>query len=129
MQFSVLAYKYAKLLSRTQYVHTGAALGAMSDDLVIERRGPVLTVAINRPTSANAFTLDLLSRLWSTWDAFERDPHLRVAILTGSERVFCAGRDLRELRAADDADGLVALRPPSAPATWLPRLLPSTTKL
>jgi enoyl-CoA hydratase/carnithine racemase len=97
-------------------------------DLVVERDGPVLIVTIDRPRRGNSFTLDLLSRLWDTWDAFERDGDLRVAVLTGSGRIFCAGRDLDELRAADDGEGLVALRPASAPAEWLPRLLPATRK-
>jgi enoyl-CoA hydratase/carnithine racemase len=53
---------------------------------------------LNRPEARNALGKDIRAGLFAAWDRFERDPKLRVAILTGSgEKAFCAGGDLKEM--------------------------------
>lgn len=57
--------------------------------------GHVLTVTLNRPERRNALHADANHELGEIFDAFERDPVLRVAILTGAgDKAFCAGADL-----------------------------------
>jgi enoyl-CoA hydratase/carnithine racemase len=53
---------------------------------------------LNRPETRNALGRDIRAGLFAAWDRFEREPALRVAILTGSgDKAFCAGGDLKEM--------------------------------
>ena len=57
----------------------------------------ILTVTINRPEARNALNTDANFELGRIFDAFEADPDLHVAILTGAgDKAFCAGADLRQ---------------------------------
>jgi len=61
-----------------------------------ERTGHVLTVTLNRPKLLNALHPPAHVELAEIFDAFEADPELWVAIITGAgERGFCAGNDLK----------------------------------
>jgi crotonobetainyl-CoA hydratase len=67
----------------------------MSSPLIVERRGKVLEVTINRP-KANAIDAPTSRIMGETFARFRDDPELRVAILTGSgEKFFCPGWDLK----------------------------------
>ena len=64
---------------------------------VIERSAPVPGVAqltLNRPDKLNAMTTELVQSLHEHLDAIAVDPEVRVVILTGAGRGFCAGLDL-----------------------------------
>ncbi len=73
----------------------------MSEDvLLVEHAGDGLAiVTLNRPQNMNALSLALRGRLAETFVALEDDPAVRVVILTGAGRAFCAGLDLKELGA------------------------------
>lgn len=73
---------------------TGAAAG---QTVVSERRGSVVTVAINRPEARNAVNQETAQRLLKELLAFDSDPDLNVAVLHGKGGTFCAGYDLKEL--------------------------------
>lgn len=63
---------------------------------LVEIDGPLMLVTLNRPERRNALHADASHELGDIFDTFERDPKLRVAILTGAgEQAFCAGADLR----------------------------------
>src|SRR5438552_6690612 len=67
----------------------------MSSPLIVERRGPVLEVTIDRP-KANAIDAATSRIMGETFLKFRDDPELRVAILTGAgEKFFCPGWDLK----------------------------------
>jgi crotonobetainyl-CoA hydratase len=67
----------------------------MSSPLIVERRGKVLEVTINRP-KANAIDAPTSRIMGETFARFRDDPDLCVAILTGSgEKFFCPGWDLK----------------------------------
>jgi len=67
----------------------------MSSPLIVERRGKVLEVTINRP-KANAIDAPTSRIMGETFAKFRDDPELRVAILTGAgEKFFCPGWDLK----------------------------------
>ena len=72
----------------------------MTDALLTHRHGGVLTVTFNRPASLNAFRRSDYQALHELLGDIERDPAVRVVVLTGSGRGFCAGEDLRELDAS-----------------------------
>jgi len=64
-----------------------------------EVRGDVLVVSINRPEVRNAVDGAAARELAEVFRAFDEDPGLRVAVLTGAAGTFCAGADLKALAA------------------------------
>jgi len=80
--------------------------------VVTERRGKVLVISMRREEKRNAIDADMTAALSRAFDALEDDPHLHVGILTGTERVFSAGNDLRagsgEATARGGAYGLIS---------------------
>jgi crotonobetainyl-CoA hydratase len=76
----------------------------MSSPLIVERRGKVLEVTINRP-KANAIDAPTSRIMGETFAKFRDDPELRVAILTGAgEKFFCPGWDLKAAAAGEAPD-------------------------
>ena len=73
----------------------------MSDAVLFDARDDgIAIITLNRPDSRNALLREIREGLFAAWDRFERDPALRVAILTGAgEKSFCAGGDLKEMTA------------------------------
>ncbi len=71
----------------------------MSDAVLFEARDDgIAVITLNRPDQRNALGKDIREGLFAAWDRFERDPRLRVAILTGTgDKAFCAGGDLKEM--------------------------------
>ncbi len=63
--------------------------------LLTERRGPVLLLTLNRPERLNAVSLPLYQALLDALREAEVDPGVRVLVLTGAGRGFCAGADLK----------------------------------
>jgi enoyl-CoA hydratase/carnithine racemase len=77
-------------------------------DLMVEKRGAVTVLTINRPASMNAFTNQVRADLSVAIADFGKDPDQLVAIITGAgEKAFCAGADLKEM--ADYVDGATKL--------------------
>lgn len=74
----------------------------MTETVESRREGAVATVALNRPRSHNAMTPEMIAELTTTFDAFGREEDIRVVILTGNGRSFCAGADLASMRAVAD---------------------------
>ncbi|MEI6759538.1 MAG: enoyl-CoA hydratase-related protein [Betaproteobacteria bacterium] len=69
----------------------------MSDLVLEERPAPGLALLrLNRPEVLNALNLQLRRDLAAAFSRLDADPQVRVIILTGSERAFCAGADLNE---------------------------------
>lgn len=71
----------------------------MTDAVLFDaRKDGIAIITLNRPEQRNALGHDIRQGLFAAWERFERDPSLRVAILTGSgEKAFCAGGDLKEM--------------------------------
>jgi enoyl-CoA hydratase/carnithine racemase len=66
-----------------------------SSDLLVERRGPVLTLTINRPERRNAMTWEVIGGLRQQVARAKDDPAVRVVVLAGAgDQAFCAGADL-----------------------------------
>ena len=64
----------------------------------------IATLVLNRPRQYNALSRALLDALHAEVDALARDETVRVVIITGAGRAFCAGHDLKEMRAASARD-------------------------
>ena len=72
--------------------------------VLVEKRGRVAYITLNRPACLNAMDLAMHEQLRAVWDDFERDPQIWVGVLTGAgERAFSVGQDLKELAARDSA--------------------------
>ncbi len=68
-----------------------------ANPVLIERRGHVALITLNRPEAMNACNRELLSGLHEALDALRFDPEVRVLLVTGAgEKAFCAGADLKE---------------------------------
>jgi enoyl-CoA hydratase len=65
--------------------------------LILERDGHVAIVTLNRPEARNAFGAQMLVRMADAWEEIDKDPAVRVAILTGAGGHFCAGSDLKAM--------------------------------
>src|SRR3954452_22975744 len=66
-----------------------------------ETDGPVAVVTIDRPDVANAVDRPPADALVAAFRRFEDDDALAVAVLTGAHGTFCAGADLKAMRAGD----------------------------
>lgn len=55
---------------------------------------PVVTITLNRPEKHNAFTPHMADSLTQAYQMFHIDPRVKVVVLTGAGRMFCAGMDL-----------------------------------
>jgi 2-(1,2-epoxy-1,2-dihydrophenyl)acetyl-CoA isomerase len=65
-------------------------------DLRVETEDAVATLTLDRPDALNSLTVPLKESLLGAFREVGRDPSVRVVILTGAGRAFCAGQDLRE---------------------------------
>jgi enoyl-CoA hydratase len=64
---------------------------------LIERRGHVLIVTMNRPQARNALSGPMMELMRQAWDTVDSDPGIRVCVLTGAGGAFCAGADLKAM--------------------------------
>ena len=67
------------------------------ETILVERRGAVTLVTLNRPKALNALNTSVLAELIQAFAAYDSDEGQRCAILTGSERAFAAGADIKEM--------------------------------
>jgi enoyl-CoA hydratase len=74
------------------------------ETLLVETRGPVTLVTLNRPQALNALNARVLSELLDAMAAFDADPGQGCAVLTGSEKAFAAGADIKEMQAMGFAE-------------------------
>ena len=69
--------------------------------VLVEKKGHILTVTLNRPEKKNCVNSEVMCRLVDAWIQLDEDPEIRVAILTGAgKKFYCAGWDRDYLPAA-----------------------------
>lgn len=71
--------------------------------ILVEMRGPVGLVTLNRPKALNALCRQLMRELGEAVRAFEADEKVGAIIITGSEKAFAAGADIKEMASRDFA--------------------------
>ncbi|HTT11911.1 MAG TPA: enoyl-CoA hydratase [Burkholderiaceae bacterium] len=75
------------------------------EPLVLERRaGGVAHVTLNRPDQFNSLSEEMLAALHATLQKIAADPAVRVVVLGGAGKAFCAGHDLKQMKANPDID-------------------------
>lgn len=72
--------------------------------LLVERRGPVAVITLNRPKALNALCDGLTQELTRALDATETDDAVGAVVLTGSAKAFAAGADIREMQPKNFSD-------------------------
>ncbi len=68
------------------------------ENIQVETRGPVALITLNRPKAFNALSDDLMNELTQALDAVEADESVRAIVLTGGEKVFAAGADIKGMK-------------------------------
>lgn len=63
--------------------------------VLFEKRNRMGYITLNRPEALNALNEELNDALWDVWAEFNADDGLDVAILTGTDKAFCSGADLK----------------------------------
>ncbi|MCO1655475.1 crotonase/enoyl-CoA hydratase family protein [Pseudonocardia humida] len=71
---------------------------------LVERRGAVLVVTMNRPQARNALSAEMMAIMKDAWDEVDRDAGIRACVLTGAGGAFCAGADLKAMTASHPGD-------------------------
>lgn len=74
------------------------------ETILVEKRGAVTLITLNRPQALNALNGQVLEDLIQAFAAYDADPTQRCAVLTGSEKAFAAGADIKEMADKPAAD-------------------------
>ena len=69
------------------------------ETILIETRGAVTLITLNRPQALNALNSQVLADLIDAFGKFDADDSQRCAVLTGNEKAFAAGADIKEMQA------------------------------
>ena len=67
------------------------------ETIIVEHRGPVALITLNRPKALNALSDQLVTDLGNAIDAAEADDNVGAIVITGSEKAFAAGADIKEM--------------------------------
>src|SRR6056300_543516 len=70
--------------------------------IIVERRGRVMVITLNRPDAMNAINGELSNGLWTAIQELDADPSLAAGVITGAGRAFCAGMDLKAFARGED---------------------------
>src|SRR5919204_4701755 len=87
---------------------------------LVQQRGHVLIVTMNRPEARNALSGPMLAGMSAAWNRVDEDPDIRACILTGAGGAFCAGADLKAM--SDNHPGSDSARGTFDPAKIEPLL-------
>ncbi len=77
--------------------------------LLREERDGVATLTMNRPRQMNLLTSGMLTALQDAFDSIQKNPDIRVVVLAATGKGFCAGHDLKEIRALGEQPKIAAL--------------------
>src|SRR6185369_307663 len=68
------------------------------ETILTETRGRVGLITLNRPKALNALNSQLLTELVEALAGFDADPAIGAIVITGSEKAFAAGADIKEMQ-------------------------------
>jgi enoyl-CoA hydratase len=74
------------------------------ETILVETKGAVTLITLNRPQALNALNSQVLRELIAAFEEFDADSTQRCAVLTGSEKAFAAGADIKEMQSQSFAD-------------------------
>jgi enoyl-CoA hydratase len=82
-------------------------LAADFETILTETRGEVAIITLNRPKALNALNSVVMTELTAALSACDRDERIAVVVLTGSEKAFAAGADIKEMQSLEFGDAYV----------------------
>jgi len=71
------------------------------DNILVEKNDKTAIITLNRPKALNALCEKLMQELSAALDDAEKDAHIAVIVITGSEKAFAAGADIKEMAPKD----------------------------
>ena len=74
------------------------------EHILVEKDGAVGIVTLNRPQQLNSLASFVVKELTTALESLDQDPEIRVIVLTGGEKVFAAGADIKEMADAGPFD-------------------------
>jgi enoyl-CoA hydratase len=74
------------------------------DTILVQTRGKVGLITLNRPKALNALNTQVMAEVVAALQAFEADANVGAIVITGSERAFAAGADIKEMQAKNYID-------------------------
>jgi enoyl-CoA hydratase len=80
------------------------------EHVIVDQEASIAVVTMNRPEQLNALSFELVKDLSLAMQALDQDDDVRVIILTGGEKVFAAGADIKEMAALGPFDERVLQR-------------------
>src|SRR5688500_26958 len=96
------AVKTVSLLQKSKLLSTTGALRYLSsfENIIVEKKGEksnVALITLNRPKALNALNRALMTDLANALDELEADKDVAAIVLTGSQKAFAAGADIKEM--------------------------------
>jgi len=82
--------------------------------IIVETKGRVGVIRLNRPQALNALNAALIGELGAAVDGFEADAGIGCMVITGSEKAFAAGADIKEMATKTNMDAFMG----NFAATW-----------
>jgi len=88
-----------------------SAVPQTSNEPILLRQdaGGVCTLTLNRPSQFNSLSEEMLAELQAALEAIAAEPSVRVVVIAGAGKAFCAGHDLKQMRANHSKDYMQAL--------------------
>lgn len=77
------------------------------ETIMVETRGNTGLITLNRPKALNALNAELIGELSQAIDDFENNPRVGCIVLTGSEKAFAAGADIKEMASLNFVDAFM----------------------
>ena len=74
------------------------------ENIIAESRQPIGLITLNRPEALNALSTPLMQELSEAVEVFEADSAIHVIVITGSEKAFAAGADIKEMNTKEFAE-------------------------
>ena len=78
------------------------------ENIIVEKREAVGLITLNRPQALNALCNALIAELGQALDDMEADDAIGCVVLTGSEKAFAAGADIKEMQSQSYMDAYLA---------------------
>ena len=78
------------------------------ENIVVDTRGKVGIIRLNRPQALNALNSALIAEISAAVAAFETDAGIACILLTGSDRAFAAGADIKEMATKSFLDAFLS---------------------
>jgi 1,4-dihydroxy-2-naphthoyl-CoA synthase len=92
---NMFAQKFSRSISLTRRLLT--TLKPSYDHIIAETRGKTGLITLNRPKALNALCTPLLADITHAAKAFDDDENIGAIVITGSEKAFAAGADIKEM--------------------------------